>query len=281
MKTILLAAMMVALCGMAGSPAQAQLSAEGPVIYGHHHLNVSNVAEHKRFWADTLGATLIKFGNSDVARFPGVLVFMTERAPSGGTVGTTVNHIGFSVPDVRAMVDKVRAAGFRIATREELPPDIAVEDGVASIGDQNTHIAMLMAPDDVKVELIENRAQTVPIALHHLHFASDKVEEMRAWYVSTFGAVPGTRGQFQTADLPGVDLAWIAAAETPKGTQGSALDHIGFEVKNLEAFCKKLEAQGVKFDRPYLKIDAFKVAIAFFTDPFGTYIELTEGLNQF
>ena len=26
------------------------------------------------------------------------------------------------------------------------------------------------------------------------------------------------------------------------------MDHIGFEIDGLEAFCKKLEARGVKFD---------------------------------
>ena len=35
--------------------------------------------------------------------------------------------------------------------------------------------------------------------------------------------------------------------------KGRTLDHIGFEVMNLEAFCKKLEASGVKFEKPYSK----------------------------
>ena len=51
------------------------------------------------------------------------------------------------------------------------------------------------------------------------------------------------------------------------------------EVKNLEEFCKTLEAAGIKFDRPYSKVAALKIAVAFFTDPFGTYVELTEGLG--
>jgi hypothetical protein len=64
------------------------------------------------------------------------------------------------------------------------------------------------------------------------------------------------------------------------GTRGRALDHIGFEVKGLEAFCKQLEAQGIKFDRPYGFIPQIGFAIAFLTDPFGTYIELTEGMDN-
>jgi predicted enzyme related to lactoylglutathione lyase len=58
------------------------------------------------------------------------------------------------------------------------------------------------------------------------------------------------------------------------------IDHIGFEVKNLEEFTKKLTAQGIKLDRPYTKVDALNISIAFITDPWGTYIELTEGLDK-
>ena len=58
-------------------------------------------------------------------------------------------------------------------------------------------------------------------------------------------------------------------------------NHIGFEVKNLEAFCRQLEAQGITFDRPYTEVAALNLAVAFITDPFGTYIELTEGLDAF
>ena len=55
-------------------------------------------------------------------------------------------------------------------------------------------------------------------------------------------------------------------------------DHIGFEIKNLDAFTKKLEAQGIKLDRPYTKVPQLGIAIAFIKDPWGTNIEMTEGL---
>ena len=135
-----------------------------------------------------------------------------------------------------------------------------------------------MAPDDVKVEFIEDQAQSEPVALRHIHFAGP-VAEMKGWYVQTFGAVPGTRGSFEAADLPGVNLTYSPSAQTPAGTEGRSLDHIGFEVDDLEAFCQKLEARGTEFDRPYTEVPALGLSIAFFTDPFGTYIELTEGLD--
>jgi hypothetical protein len=64
-------------------------------------------------------------------------------------------------------------------------------------------------------------------------------------------------------------------------TKGRALDHIGFELKNLDAFCKELEAKGVKFDQPYSKTRHRSFASAELTDPWGTSIELTEGLKRF
>ena len=46
------------------SNASAQLLAakEGPIVYGHHHLNVTNVDEAKKVWVDALGGVLVKVG---------------------------------------------------------------------------------------------------------------------------------------------------------------------------------------------------------------------------
>ena len=103
----------------------------------------------------------------------------------------------------------------------------------------------------------------VPIANHHIHFYTSSVDDTKAWYVKMFGAKPGKRGPFEAADLPGVNLTFSQAAGAVAGTKGRALDHIGFEVKDLEAFCKKLEAAGVKFDMAYRKIPALGLSHRF------------------
>ena len=64
-------------------------------------------------------------------------------------------------------------------------------------------------------------------------------------------------------------------------TRGRTIDHIGFEIRNLEAFCKQLEAKGIKFDTPYRDVPAIGLKIAYITDPWGTYIELTEGYDKY
>ena len=264
------------------SPAPAQLLADGPVVYGHHHLNVSSIEASKKFFVEALGGTAIRIGTRgvEVIQFPNVLIFMRAQAPTGGTKGTSVDHIGFSVPDLRRAVDGVKASGYRMATREELPPARRVVDDIAPGTGGRPSIAFAMGPDDVKVELLENQQQTLPITLNHVHFRGQQNAEMQAWYVKIFGATARQTANFPAADLPGVALNFSAADAPVEGTSGRALDHIGFEVQNLEDFCKRLEAAGITFDVAYRQVAALNIAIAFFTDPWGSYIELTEGLGR-
>ena len=69
------------------------------------------------------------------------------------------------------------------------------------------------------------------------------------------------------------------ANEVQAPSMGRAIDHFGLEVKGLEAFCKKLEAAGVKFDTAYHVVPGTGIKSAFITDPVGARIELTEGLT--
>jgi catechol 2,3-dioxygenase-like lactoylglutathione lyase family enzyme len=209
-----------------------------------------------------------------------LIFFRATQAPTGGTRGTTVNHIGFSVPNLRPVIDKIKANGFKMITDTESPGREVKDDIAGPLQPGGASIAFAQGPDDLKVEFVEAKQQTIPITLHHVHFFNPKNVEMRAWYVKTFGATARDGGAFPVAALPGVALNFSPSADPVVGTAGRALDHVGFEVKNLEEFTKKLEADGIKMSVPYRKVPALGIAIAFFTDPWGTYIELTEGLDK-
>jgi uncharacterized glyoxalase superfamily protein PhnB len=125
-----------------------------------------------------------------------------------------------------------------------------------------------------------NHPITAPIIAYHIHLYLPEGSEANAkeWYAKTFGAVPGMRWRYPAADLPGINMNFSGQPQPGVPTRGRMLDHIGFEVKDLRAFCRKLEAAGVKFDAPYSK-DPSGFARAMLTDPWGTSIELTEGLK--
>ena len=263
----------------------ATIAADGPVVYGHHHLNTTDMAAQKRFYVDTLGGKLATIGTNDleVIEFPNVfLFFRAMQAPTGGTIGSTVNHIGFSVPNLKPVVAKLKANGYKMITSDSVAATVKITDDIAAAS-PTTNIAFALGPEDVKVELVEVKAQQAPIQLHHVHFFGEQPAEMQAWYAKTFGAKAQPQGQgqvFVSAQLPGVTLNFSPSPSPTAATQGRALDHIGFEVKNLEAFTKKLEADGIPLTVSYRKVDALGIAIAFIKDPWGTNIELTEGLAR-
>ena len=63
-------------------------------------------------------------------------------------------------------------------------------------------------------------------------------------------------------------------------SKGRSADHIGFEVKSIDEFVKNLAAAGIQTEAPIrTSANASKLRIAYITDPWGTYIELTEGLT--
>jgi len=185
-----------------------------------------------------------------------------------------------------AKEDQIEMEGEVVDTLPNTTFRVKLENGhivTAHIsGKMRKNYIRILTGDKVKVELSEDKALTEPIVNHHIHFYTKNIDETKAWYVKTFGAIGGKRGKFEAADLPGVNLSFSLAEAPGTGlpTKGRSVDHIGFEVKNLEEFCKKLEAGGVKFDVAYRKLPALGISLAFLTDPFGTYIELTEGLDK-
>jgi len=244
-----------------GLRAAAQLAAPGDagVVMGHLHLAARDLEVSRAFWA-ALGGTPVQNGTLQLIQFPGTFVMLRRAEPTGGTVGSVVNHVGFLVKNLPEWQTKAQAAGWK------------TEPGTT------TRQFYILGPDDVRIEMTEDASITTAIKMHHIHFNVPAALEMQAWYAKTFGAMPGKRGPFDAADLPGVNLTFTKVDSALAGTKGRSLDHIGFEVKNLEAFCKKLEAGGVKLDRPFTRLPNSATAIAFLTDPWGTYIELTENL---
>jgi catechol 2,3-dioxygenase-like lactoylglutathione lyase family enzyme len=175
--------------------AQAMPPNEVGVTMGHLHLNSRDVEANKRLFV-ALGGTAIKPGDFEIVRFPGLAVFLHLRpgaaASSGGTEGTVINHVGFLVPNVQEAVAKWKAAG------------VAVAPGSNERIDQ----AWITTADGLRVEILEDKNQTIPIRHHHVHFyvPQSAISDMQAWYAKHFGAKPGMRGQFQAADIPGANL---------------------------------------------------------------------------
>jgi len=268
MKKLTMIFVLAMLIPVRASWAQVAAGNDAGVSMGHVHFLVPDVDAANKFWT-AMGGVPGKLGPNDVFKFPGVLILVRKGDGITPSVGSVVGHIGFHVPDTNAAMARWKAAGLK------------TEAG------QNPGQGFVWTPDNLlRVEILEDKTQTVPIAFHHVHFyiadaaGSSNVLEMQSWYAKMFGAKPGKRGQFDAADVPGANLTFTKSDTPTVTTKGRMLDHIGFEIVGLEAFCKKAEANGQKFDVPYTKRPDLGIALAFITDPWGTYIELNEGLNK-
>ena len=273
-------AALLTLTGSAG----AQLSPPNAagVAMGHLHYVVRDVAANKAFWVALGGKPVLFNGTTEGAVFPDVVILLRQGESSGGTEGSVVNHVAFRVQSIAA----IEKAGFEVEYTAGF-----------------TGIASVHTPEGERIELFDelatnlgftidggassttadrhNRKITVPIIAHHIHLnlPADQVAPAKEWYATHFGGVRGKRWRYDAVDLPGININISAVPAALAPTRGRMLDHIGFEVENLEAFCKELEAAGIKFDRPYGKLPS-GFGLAFLTDPWGTYIELTEGLRD-
>lgn len=233
------------------------------VSTGHTHLAVPDAAKHREIWK-SFGAVESTSGRLQLLGFPGMYILLTEREPTAPSGETSANHIAFSVQnyaDIKAKLDAV---------------------GVSYVID-NADAGQILAdlPDGVRVEFLVIADQAEPILFHHTHLAAIDQAALRDWYIDVFGADTGERNGMPSAIVPGGRIDVLAARDgNPKPTQGAAIDHIGFEVADMAAFAAKMERMGIPFNRAPERIDAINLTIAFITDPVGTYIEITEGLDD-
>lgn len=250
-----------AALGAASLPAQlVSPNASGDAI-GHIHLNVKDIDAHRAFWTQ-VGGTPVNNEKLQMVQFPGIFIILRKQDSTGGTVGSVINHFGFHVKNFDASVAKWKAAGLSV----EMGP--------------NPKQAFLTAPDNVRVEILEDASISNPIEMHHIHLFVPDSTAAQAWYVKTFGAIAGKRAQFDTANVPGAEIAFNKVSMPQIPSKGRSADHIGFEVKSIDEFVKKLDAGGIKTEAPIrTSANASKLRIAYIYDPWGTYIELTEGLT--
>ena len=249
-------------------PASGQLTAPNAagVSLGHIHLYVSDVAAQQKFWA-TLGGTPVANQRLEMIQFPGVFILLRGGRPKGACVGSIVGHIGFVWKDLPAAIAKWQAAGYLI----EPSPDL--------------NHGYLGGPDCIRLEFSGDPTLPVPVKINHVHFYPQDVPAMKAWYAKTLGGVSGKCDRGEVHDemecvvVAGVSLAMSLFRTKLEPTAGQSLDHIGFEVKNLPEFLKRMEAEGVNITQGLTPSNFIStMRVAFITDPWGTKMEITEGI---
>jgi catechol 2,3-dioxygenase-like lactoylglutathione lyase family enzyme len=237
------------------------------VTMGHWHIVSRDVEANKNLFL-AMGGKLFMPGGNPLIMFPGLYINLnlgTEKG-DGATQGSVVNHVGFIVDNVQKRVAQWKAAGVTV-----LP------GGVLPDGKNRLDQAYVVTPDGVRMEILEDKTQSMPIRNEHIHLSLTEAEipKAQAWYAKTFGGTLGTRNNAPVVDLPGVQLRFARADTKQAPTRGRVLDHIGFDVNDHAAFVKKIQAEGIKLDEPVRKSPTGST-ITYLTDPWGTRIEIIQ-----
>jgi hypothetical protein len=256
------------LAGALTVPAAGQLAAPNAagVSAGHLHLYVTDVDAQQKFWA-VMGGVPVMNQKLAMIQVPGVFILVRRGEIKGGTAGSIVNHLGFVWKDLPAAMAKWKAEGYKIEQ------------------DQDPNHGFILGPDGIRVEFFGDPSLKVPMQLDHIHLFPQDVPAMQAWYTKILGGAPckraigGLHDQVDCVDIPGVILAMSKSETKLEPTSGRSLDHIGFEVKDLPEFLKQAEAQSATITQKLTPSNfSSKMRVAFITDPWGTKMEVTEGI---
>ena len=281
------------------SPSWAQLAPpnEAGVTLGAWHTIVRNVETTKKWW-ELWGGKPMKIDGVDVIKMRGVFIFMVQGEPNGPTIDHFIDHVAFQSTDCFDLMKALVAGGVKTE-----PIDPKTMRGVGWTPADETRVwTYAYSPDGLRVEVVTDddavaaKDLTAGTNSDMMHIYFKDLPSLRAhfnWYRKYFGAqpkpdtgvnlhLPGTKWNYAVDNGSERGAAVRRAKGEPRpSNRGGALDYVGFEVKNLQAFEKKLEADGVKFDEPYSKKRHKSYASAQLTGPGGELIELTEGLNKF
>jgi hypothetical protein len=274
----------LAILGLAAMPAFAQIAPfnEAGVAAGHEHLRTINQEAFNAFWISIGGIQqpMAPGGNTQIIKFPGV-VLMAQNAGGGGrgaaaapatptpvpgSVGSSIDYMGFKVKDLKATLARLAALNI-----QPMPGATAKQ-------------AFVMSPDNLKVSLKEEPTLATAVATDEVMEKVPSAADASAWYAKWFGAKIVKDGNETVAQIPGMNIRFSETRETMAPTQGRALDHLGMEVKNLEAFMQKMAAGGVNIASGYRGLQPTQIppltSLGFVVDPWGTRIELNEGFKD-
>jgi catechol 2,3-dioxygenase-like lactoylglutathione lyase family enzyme len=266
--------LLFALATLAALPLAAQLAPpnNAGVTMGHVHMYVKSVDAQTQFWTTMMGGKAVANEKLAMIQFPGTFLILREDAKATPPTGSVLDHFGLVYKDLPAMITKWQAASVKVE-----------QTGT------NPNQRYVTAPDGIRVEVFGDPKLTVPVQMNHIHLypPAKDIPMMQAWYTNAFGGTVCTRDSvarpgnpIDCVDLPGVNLS-ISPSDTRRApSAGRAIDHIGFEVTDLDAFVKRIDiANGINLDEPIRNsANSSRVKVAFITDPWGTRIELTQGL---
>lgn len=234
--------------------------------YDHVHLNVPDQAAGVEWYEKHVGGKRMAEA-ADRLMFGSTRLIFLRNANAQPSAGSSIDHIGFSFPDLDAKMKEFEAAGVKVVTPVR---DVA---GLFKLG-------FVEDPWGTKIEVVQDSDL---LGLHHIHLRAPEPEEIFTWLLGKFGGErTKLKGRIEAAkySAPNFSDMWILVQRgesTPSA--GHAIDHIGWRTTNLDGAIADLKTQGVKITtdpRSLTLADKTTIRYAYVEGPATTKIELVQ-----
>ena len=218
------------------------LSRAAEINYHHVHITASSPTEGIKWYMKHMDCSSIP-DRSDAADCGGVKIVFIPQPTMGGTQGTGVNHISFSFPNLTTKMADLEAVGvYGTGVRLQRFADGSTLQAIPEL----FKIGFIFDPWGTRIALVEDQEY---LGFHHIHLSTVDPEATLTWYQEFLGGQPASlRGQLDGLLFNDV---WMLASKhtegTPAPTKGRAIDHIAFEVSDLDLVTEDMREGGVNF----------------------------------
>jgi catechol 2,3-dioxygenase-like lactoylglutathione lyase family enzyme len=235
--------------------------------YDHVHLNVPDPAAGANWYERNFGGKRITEA-PDRLMFGSTRFMFLRKADAAPSAGSSIDHVGFSVPDLDAKMKELEAAGVKVTTPARDVPGLF-------------KIAFVEDPWGARIEVVQDPEL---LGLHHIHMRHPNPDEAYAWLLSNFGGQKTQlKGRLDAVkySAAGFSDMWILVSKgEAQPSLGRAIDHIGWRSTGpLNETMKELTSKGVQATsepRPLSLPNGPSINFAYVAGPAGARIELVE-----
>jgi catechol 2,3-dioxygenase-like lactoylglutathione lyase family enzyme len=259
---------MIRLIALVGFTAGLAAQTKGMLPYDHIHLN-EPAAEASVWWEKNIPGGRRITEAADRIMYGAVRMMFLSARSSGGSQGSVIEHLGFSVPDVDARMRELAAINTKV---------IEPVRNVAGL----YKTALIESPWGTRIQLVQDPDL---LGLHHVQLRVPEPETAYAWLLDKFGGertkIKGQLDSVKYAGTGGFTTVYVVVAQGESvPSQGRAIDHIGWRstatINETKAMLEGKQVQLTSQPRPLNLPGGPPINYFYVAGPGGARIEIVE-----
>ena len=254
--------------GVLASAAEGTAQTKGMLPFDHIHLN-EPAAEASAWWEKNIsgGRRITEAPNRIM--YGGVRLMFLASQSSGGSQGSVIEHLGFSVSDIDAKMRELAAINTKVIEPVRDVPGLY-------------KTALIESPWGTRVQLVQDPEL---LGLHHVQLRLPDPEAAYAWYLDKFGGertkIRGQVDSVKYAGTGGFTTVYVLIAQGASvPSQGRAIDHIGWRstaaINDTKTMLEGKQVQLTSQPRPLNLPNGPPINYFYVAGPSGARIEIVE-----